>query len=74
MLTLVALNHVSIIIWTLAFAMGALRRLHAFSCDWKPHKGTRLVVYRAEEVGHDHVRKKSGRVAPYITLYKNKLM
>ena len=25
---------------------------------------------RAEEVGHDHVRTKSGRVAPYITLYK----
>ena len=24
----------------------------------------------AEEVGHDHVRTKSGRVAPYITLYK----
>ena len=23
-----------------------------------------------EEVGHDHVRTKSGRVAPYITLYK----
>ena len=25
---------------------------------------------RAEEVGHDHVRTKNGRVAPYITLYK----
>ena len=24
----------------------------------------------SEEVGHDHVRTKSGRVAPYITLYK----
>ena len=25
-----------------------------------------------EEVGHDHMRTKSGRVAPYITLYKCK--
>ena len=26
--------------------------------------------FGAEEVGHDHVRTKSGRVALYITLYK----
>ena len=29
-----------------------------------------LLSVEIEEVGHDHVRTKSGRVAPYITLYK----
>ena len=27
-------------------------------------------VVRAEEVRHNHVHTKSGRVAPYVTLYK----
>ena len=29
-----------------------------------------MYMNHSEEVGHDHVRTKSGRVAPYITLYK----